>query len=147
MITVIECIKAVTELMEINFGSAEMMNKDVEKGYKRPCIYIDVENSQDEMAANGLLQQTHGFAVYYFAESINKGFLELLKMRNKFTDILRGRIMVAEDFYICPDNIIYDISGIDMALKVTFEVMTVQEIDDIDENEYIETLEVNIKKE
>jgi len=146
METIVDSVKAITQTLETVFPSAKVMNKDVEDGYKRPCMYIDVEGGSDE--PNGeYIQQTHNIAVYYFAESINKGSLELLKIRNQFTDLLRKRINVGGDFFIYAENINYDISSLDMALKVTFDIQTVQPPDDIDENDYIENLEVNIKKE
>jgi hypothetical protein len=146
METIIESIKAITETVEAAFPNANIMNKDRKKGYERPCIYIDVEGGSDDLSED-FIQQTHNIAVYYFADSINKGFLELLKIRNQFTNLLRKRINVDGDFFIHAENINYDISSLDMALKVTFDITTAQIPDDTDESEYIENLNLNIKKE
>lgn len=146
METIIDSIKAITTTLQTAFPDAQVMNKDVEKGYIRPCMYIDVEGGSDE-PAGGYIQQTHNIAVYYFAKNINTGFLELLKVRNQFTDLLKNRINVADDFFIYAENIHYDISSLDMVLKVTFDITTVQDPDGTDENEYIENLDINIKKE
>lgn len=142
MITIIDIIKAVTETMETAFPDVEVMNKDISKGYPRPCLYIDVEGGSDS-TVGAMMEQTHTLSVYYFAESIEKGFLDLLKVRNEFTTILDGRINVIEDFYIYPDNITYDISRLDMALKVSFDVQTVQDREESEED-YVEELEINM---
>lgn len=145
MVTIIEIIKAVTETLETAFPNIEVMNKDISKNYPRPCLYIDVDSGSDS-TVGALLEQTHGISVFYFAENMEKGFLDLLKVRNSFSAILHEPINVTEDFYVYPDNIVYDISRLDMALKVSFDVQTIQEEEET-ETELVETLEINIKKE
>lgn len=145
MVTIIEMIKAISTALESTFPNVEVINMDIDKEYPRPCIYITVESGSDGTVA-GLLEQTHTLGVYYFAASIEKGFLELLKARNTLSEMLRQPMNVSEDFYIQPQNVAYEINRADMALKVHFDVQTVQEPEDA-EAELIETLVINIKKE
>lgn len=145
MVTIIEIIKAVTTTLEAVFPDVEVVIMDISKGYPRACLYVDVDSGSDS-TVGGYLEQTHTLTIYYFAEEIEKGFLDLLKARNKFSEMLGEPINVVDDFYIQPNNIAYEMNHLDMALKVSFDVQTVQVPEEIDA-EIIETIEINIKKE
>lgn len=145
MVTIIEIIKAVTSTLETVFPDVEVVNMDISKGYPRACLYVDVDSGSDSIVG-GFLEQTHTLTICYFAEQIEKGFLDLLKARNRFSEMLGEPINVFDDFYIQPSNIVYEVSHLDMALKVSFEIQTVQEPEEI-EAEIIETIDINIKKE
>ena len=97
MYTIINVIKALSELIEANFPNYPVNDRDIEEGFDRPSYFIDIENTVAENITQYLIRESCELKLYFFAENNYHGFLALLQMRAQLLDLLRRPLRITND--------------------------------------------------
>lgn len=95
---------------------------------------------ESELCAVGYVQDSATIEIYCFVESLETGFLELLKTKNKLLTWLNSPIELDVGGVVTPSEVKAIISKADKALQVTFNIDLVQALPNT-EDEGLETME------
>ena len=93
MITIIDTIRAVSDLMEQIFDEAPT-SKDITQGFDRPCTYVQPTGIETERSG-GLRHDTYSLQIIRFAERSYLGYQDLLEYQIALTDALEQPISVS----------------------------------------------------
>lgn len=140
MITIIETIRGISDMIETEFGEAPT-TKDILEGFQRPGTYVtpvDLSTSKESQ----LRVDEYSIEIVRFSEYSHKGYLELLEYQAKFTELLEKPIPVTDTFYLYPENVEFELDRDDMALTVTFDLNNIQHIEDVITAPTMEELEL-----
>lgn len=145
MITIVETIRAVSDLIEQIFGEAPT-SKDITKGFDRPCTYVQPAWIETERSG-GLRHDTYRLQIIRFAERSYMGYQELLKYQGMLTDALERPIVVEEFFFLYPENVSFELRRDEMVLLCEFSVQNIQTLPEDDAGaETMETLNLRRKE-
>lgn len=144
MITIVETIRAVSDMIEQFFGEAPT-SKDITKGFDRPCTYVQPTGIETERSG-GLRHDTYSLQIIRFAERRGMGYQELLKYQGVLTDALERPIAAEEFFFLYPENVSFELRRDEMVLLCSFSVQNIQELPEDDADaEPMETLNLRRK--
>lgn len=147
MITVIDVIRGISEMIEENFGEPPT-TKDITEGFDRPCTYVqptDLSVSKESL----LKWDEMSFQIIRFATSDYAGYLELLRYQAEFSELLINPIEIDETFYIYPENVEFELRRDEMLLIVSFDINNFQVIEETEEHgssELMETLDLDLEE-
>lgn len=149
MVSLIEINKALvdrlrTALKYTPFELTPIVNYDLEEGFERPSLKVDIESDR-EFINNNYTGRTVRVNVYFFASDIKKYKIENLKIQEIIENTFLGGFKIAQNCHVYVEDIESDI--IDTVLEVSFEFNIISEkINLEDENaEYMETLHLDFK--
>lgn len=143
MITIVETIRAVSDLIEQIFGEVPT-SKDITKGYDRPCTYVQPTGIETERSG-GLRHDTYSLQIIRFAEKSYIGYQDLLKYQVALTDALENPVFVSEYFALYPENVSFELRRDEMVLLCEFSVQNIQELPEDDAG--VETMEtLNLRR-
>jgi len=145
MRTIIDVVKAVSGLIEAEFGMPPT-TKDIREGYPRPCFYVEPYQMRCGTAGD-MRDDIFGIRIFYFSKRAETGFLDLLEKQTVLRDQLDGPVPISEDFYLYPEDLDFELKREDMALITSFTVENVQLPEDTDPSEYMENLEINMRED
>ena len=145
MRTAVDIIKAVSGLIETEFG-APPATKDIREGFDRPCFFVEPNQIRHEKAGD-MSDDTTGIRIYYFSARTQTGYLDLLQKQAELQDLLDAPIQVSEDFYLFPEDAVFDIQREDMTLVAEFTVENIQLMQDTDESELMGEIEINLRED
>ena len=145
MRTIIDVIKAVSGLIETEFGMPPT-TKDIRKGFSRPCFYVEPYQIRCGNAGD-MRDDIFGIRIFYFSERAETGYLDLLEKQTVLRDILEDPIVISEDFYLYPEDLDFELQREDMALIASFTVENVQLPEDTDTSELMEELNINLRED
>ena len=145
MRTIIDVIKAVSGLIETEFGMPPT-TKDIREGIPRPCFYVEPYRIHGEKAGD-MRDDTFGIRVFYFSQRAQTGYLDLLEKQTVLRDLLDGPVPISEDFYLYPEDLDFERRREGMALVTSFTAEDVQLPEDTDTSEYMENLEINSRED
>lgn len=128
MITVIDIIRALTERLEKEFPNYPVTTRDLTEGFDRPSYYIDVEEVRSGQLTSDYVREAADLIIYYFAEDIYKGFLDLLNVKAKLQEILDEPLKVEVGCHAVFSNVNITISNTDKALICTCSTEIIQEV-------------------
>lgn len=120
MLSVMDIIKALSDLIEENFPNYPVCDVDIEENYPRPSYFIDVDNIKGENVTNNYVKETCEIQVYFFAENRYEGFIDLLNMKNKLLVILNEPLKIQYKnltAHVVFNNVSVEISKADKALR------------------------------
>lgn len=144
MITIIDTIRAVSDLIEQFFDEAPT-SKDITQGFDRPCTYVQPIGIETERSG-GLRHDTYSLQIIRFAEKSYLGYQDLLKYQIELTDALEHPIPVSESFALYPENVSFSLRRDEMVLLCEFSVQNIQELPEDDADaEPMETLNLRRK--
>lgn len=144
MITIVETIRAVSDMIEQIFSEAPT-SKDITKGYDRPCTYVQPTVIETELFG-GLRHDTYSLQIIRFAEKSYIGYQDLLKYQVALTDALENPVFVSESFALYPENVSFELRRDEMVLLCEFSVQNIQELpEDGADMETMETLNLRRK--
>lgn len=144
MVTIVETIRAVSDVLETVFGDAPT-TKDITRGFDRPCTYIQPIGIETERSG-GLRHDTYSLQIIRFAERSYMGYQDLLKYQGMLTDALERPIAVEEFFLLYPENVSFELRRDEMVLLCEFSVQNIQELPEDDADaETMETLNLRRK--
>lgn len=144
MITIIDTIRAVSDLMEEIFDEAPT-SKDITHGFDRPCTYVQPTGIETERSG-GLRHDTYSLQIIRFAERSYLGYQDLMKYQIALTDALEQPIPVSESFVLYPENVSFSLRRDEMVLLCEFSVQNIQALPEEDADaEIMETLNLRRK--
>lgn len=150
-VSAIEVIKAISD--KLRALKYPVKDVDITKEIPRPCLALEADGISDSKAAVGLDGESINLTLYYFAQRREKSYIDLLKCQKDVKQMLNGAVEIVKGFYTTVGELDFNISKSDMALIATFEVYTVQGVDEDTgiepgvEAELMEELAVNWRDE
>lgn len=145
MITLANIMKAITIEVRNTLG-VKVNDRDIEEGFDRPSFYLDVEDMQDgSIGDEGYRYDTYNLTLYFFAENIKKGFVDIINAREKVRNLLAGRIECEGGFGITFDDVEHTVNMADKTLITRFSVLAVERMPDTSTEPYMDDLNFRIK--
>lgn len=126
--------------MTKHYPQYPICDRDIDDTVDRPCSFIDIDDMESELCAVGYVQDSATIEIYCFVESLETGFLELLKIKNEMLTWLNSPIELDVGGVVTPSEVKAVISKADKALQVTFNIDLVQALPNI-EDEWLENME------
>lgn len=136
MISVIDVIRALSELIEKEYPNYPVCDYDIEEDYPRPSYFINVENVHTEWVATDYIQESSDLEITFFAENRYEGFLELLDMKNNLTKLFNEPLQITDNFYVTLLETTSEIFKQDKVLTFSFTANIVNKIER-DETDYL----------
>lgn len=149
MLSVIDVIRALSELIEEKYPKYPVCDMDIDEDYPRPCYFIDVEDVQTSWVASDYIKESSNIKIVFFAENRYEGFLNLLDMKNNLTILFDEPLYVSngkEDYYVSLLNTNSDLYKSDKVLTFDITADLIQKVNRVETNPYMEKLDVNITR-
>lgn len=146
MITTIDLIRTLTELLEKTIPDYPVVDRDVEESVERPSTVIDLREASTHKM-NVMFADRYDLEIFIFAADRHSGFLELLKIKNKLRFLLDEPIVCfeQEEFFFDLENVEYYTNKKDQVLQITCTVKTMQKDDRPDETPYADSLSFSLR--
>lgn len=149
MLTVIDVIRALSELIESKYPDYPIVDMDITEDYPRPSYFIDVDDIETSWTANDYIKESSNLKIIFFAAERYEGFLELLDMKNNLTVLFDDPLYVTnghEEYYVSLLNTASDIYKTDKVLEFTLRADLIQKVERQETEPYMEDLNVNITR-
>ncbi|MCF0154097.1 DUF6838 family protein [Megasphaera sp.] len=152
MLSVINIIKVLTETIEENFPGYPVNDRDVEENFPRPSSFIDVETVTGDNVTPEYVRETSQLVLYFFATDNYRGFLDLLKIKDKLLEILNLPLEIKDDSgnvlaHVTFDEVNVNIEKADKALTCGMTSVLIQQRNEDDDIPMMEDLDVNLHEE
>lgn len=126
--------------MTEHYPKYPICDRDIDDTVDRPCSFIDIDDMESELCAVGYVQDSATIEIYCFVDSLETGFLELLKTKNELLSWLNNPIELDVGGVVTPSDVKAVISKSDKGLQVTFNIDLIQALPDT-EDEGLENME------
>lgn len=149
MLSVIDIIRALSELIETKYPNYPVVDMDITEDYPRPSYFIDVDDIETSWVANDYIKESSNLKIIFFAAERYEGFLELLDMKNNLTVLFDDPLYVTndkEEYYVSLLNTSSDIYKADKVLEFTLRADLIQKVERKETEPYMEELNVNITR-
>lgn len=143
MITIKDVLLVINTILNANFPNIEIQATDIEEGFNRPSFFVEVENNNTSNLMTNYKDKNLSIRIYYFPSNRETYQIEIIEVEEKLEELFCQKIKINEDFYIAIDET--ESETIDRVLQFVFDLNYVQELEDTDESELIDTLDINIK--
>ena len=147
MLSVIDIIRALSELIETKYPNYPVVDIDITEDYPRPSYFIDVDDIETSWVANDYIKESSNLKIIFFAAERYEGFLELLDMKNNLTVLFDDPLYVTngqDEYYVSLLNTASDIYKADKVLEFTLRADLIQKVDRQEAEPYMEELSTNI---
>lgn len=148
MLSVIDVIRALSELIEQKYPNYPVCDMDIEEDYPRPCYFIDVEDVNTSWVATDYIKESSTLKIVFFAEDRYEGFLELLDMKNNLTVLFDDPLYITDgktEYYCQMLTTASDLYKQDKVLTFNIQADLIQKVERTEFEPYMEELETNIK--
>lgn len=148
MLSVIDVIRALSELIEQKYPNYPVCDMDIEEDYPRPCYFIDVEDVNTSWVATDYIKESSTLKIVFFAEDRYEGFLELLDMKNNLTVLFDDPLYITDgktEYYCQMLTTASDLYKQDKVLTFNIQADLIQKVERTEVEPYMEELETNIK--
>lgn len=149
MLSVIDIIRALSELIENNYPDYPVIDMDVTEDYPRPGYFIDVDDVQTSWVANDYIKESSKLNIIFFAEDRYSGFLDLLDMKNNLTMLFDEPLLVENEdtqYYVSLLETTSDLFKNDKVLTFSVTADLIQKVGRKEATDsYMENLETNIQ--
>lgn len=149
MLSVIDIIRALSELIENNYPNYPVIDMDVDEDYPRPGYFIDVDDVQTSWIANDYIKESSKLNIIFFAEDRYSGFLDLLDMKNNLTMLFDEPLLVENEdtqYYVSLLETTSDLFKTDKVLTFSVTADLIQKVERKEATDsYMENLETNIQ--
>lgn len=149
MLSVIDIIRALSELIETKYPNYPVVDMDITEDYPRPSYFIDADDIETSWVANDYIKESSNLKIIFFAAERYEGFLELLDMKNNLTVLFDDPLYVTngkEEYYVSLLNTASDIYKTDKVLEFTLRADLIQKVERKETEPYMEELNVNITR-
>lgn len=149
MLSVIDIIRALSELIEAKYPNYPVVDIDITEDYPRPSYFIDVDDIETSWVANDYIKESSNLKIIFFAAERYEGFLELLDMKNNLTVLFDDPLYVTngqDEYYVSLLNTASDIYKADKVLEFTLRADLIQKVERKEIEPYMEELNVNITR-
>lgn len=147
MLSVIDVIRALSELIETNYPNYPVVDMDVDEAYPRPSYFIDVEDVNTSWVASDYIKESSTLKIVFFAENRYEGFLELLDMKNALTIMFDDPLYITDgktDYYCQMLTTNSDLYKQDKVLTFNIQADLIQKVERKEVKPYMEELNTNI---
>lgn len=147
MLSIIDVIRALSELIESNYPNYPVNDMDVDEDFIRPSYFIDVEDVQTSWVASDYIKESSTLKIVFFAEDRYSGFLELLDMKNNLTVLFDDPLYVTDgktEYYVSLLTTDSDLYKQDKVLTFNIQADLIQKVERKEVKPYMENLETNI---
>lgn len=147
MLSVIDIIRALSELIEAKYPNYPVVDMDITEDYPRPSYFIDVDDIETSWVANDYIKESSNLKIIFFAAERYEGFLELLDMKNNLTVLFDDPLYVTngqDEYYVSLLNTASGIYKADKVLEFTLRADLIQKVERQETEPYMEELSTNI---
>lgn len=145
MLTVIDVIRALSELIEENFPNYPINDRDESEGFSRPSYIIDVNDVKTTYETATFFREEISLELAFFAEEIFTGFLELLEVKSQLQLLLSQPLEVVGGCHIVFQVEQITLSNADKVLFIALSTEMIQEIEEETDLPTIEDIEIGIE--
>lgn len=149
MLSVIDIIRALSELIESNYPNYPVIDMDVTEDYPRPGYFIDVDDVQTSWVASDYIKESSKLNIIFFAEDRYYGFLDLLDMKNNLTILFDEPLLVENEdtqYYVSLLETTSDLFKNDKVLTFSVTADLIQKVERKEATDsYMENLKTNIQ--
>lgn len=149
MLSVIDIIRGLSELISKEYPNYHICDMDIEEDYPRPSYFIDVEDVQTSWEASDYLKESSNIKIVFFAENRYEGFLDLLDMKNNLTILFNDPLLVSDgktEYYVSLLNTNSELFKSDKVLAFDITADLIQKVERVENNPNMEELSVNITR-
>ena len=149
MLSVIDTIRALSEMIEAKYPNYPVVDMDTDEDYPRPSYFIDVENIDTSFVATDYIKESSTIKIVFFTAERYEGFLELLDMKNQLLAMFDNPLYIHDDtteYYVTlhdTDSMLYKA---DKVLEFTLHADLIQKVERKEIDRYMENLDVNITR-
>ena len=140
IISVIDVIRALSELIEKEYPDYPVVDYDVEEDFPRPSYFINVENVHTEWVAVDYVQESSDLEITFFAPNRYEGFLELLDMKNNLTMLFNEPLQITDTFFVTLLETQSELFKNDKVLTFSFTANIVNKVERNETDDYMENL-------
>lgn len=147
MLSVIDVIRALSELIETKYPDYPVIDMDVTEDFPRPGYFIEVEDVETNWIANDYIRESSNLKIVFFAAERYEGFLDLLDMKNNLTVLFDDPLYVTDgktEYYVSLLNTTSDLYKTDKVLEFALRTDLIQKVERKEEKPYMEELNTNI---
>lgn len=148
MLSVIDVIRGLTELISEKYPNYPVCDMDIDEDYPRPSYFIDVEDVNTSWVASDYLKESSNIQIVFFAENRYEGFLDLLDMKNNLTVLFDEPLYISDEtseYYVSLLTTNSDLYKQDKVLTFNIQADLIQKVERVDNSPYMEELECNIE--
>jgi hypothetical protein len=143
LITIVDTIRALSDLVETLFGEAPT-TKDITEGFDRPCTYIQPVDIQSDRTET-LRHDVYAMELIRFATRSHQGWAELLHAQELLADALSRPIPISGSFSIYPQEVSFSLRREDMVLLCSFRLENIQTMETDQDKDLMETASLHRK--
>lgn len=143
MLSVVDVIRSLTELINLNYPQYKIIDYDVDEGFDRPCFFIDVEDVNTSWVATDYIKESSNIQIVFFAENRYEGFLDLLDMKNNLTVLFDEPLHISDEtseYYVSLLTTNSDLYKQDKVLTFNIQADLIQKVERVDNSPYMEEL-------
>lgn len=147
MLTVIDVIRALSELIEVQYPQFKLVDYDVDEGFEKPAFFIEPEDINTSWIASDYLKESSNLNIVFFAEDRYSGLIDLLDMKNKLTVVFDDPLYITDgktEYYVSLSTTTSDIYKSDKVLTFNIQVDLIQKVERKEVEPYMEELNTNI---
>ena len=147
MLSVIDVIKSLTELINDNYPQFKIIDYDVDEGFNKPAFFIEPEDINTSWVASDYIKESSNLKIVFFAEDRYSGFLELLDMKNNLTVLFDDPLYITDgktEYYCQMLTTDSDLYKQDKVLTFNIQADLIQKVERKETKPYMENLETNI---
>lgn len=148
MLSVIDVIRGLTELISEKYPNYPVCDMDIDEDYPRPSYFVDVEDVNTSWVATDYIKESSNIQIVFFAENRYEGFLDLLDMKNNLTVLFDEPLYISDEtseYYVSLLTTNSDLYKQDKVLTFNIQAELIQKIERVDNIPYMEQLECNIE--
>lgn len=148
MLSVIDVIRGLTELISKNYPNYPVCDMDIDEDYPRPSYFIDVEDVNTSWVATDYIKESSNIQIVFFAENRYEGFLDLLDMKNNLTVLFDEPLFISDEtseYYVSLLTTNSDLYKQDKVLTFNVQADLIQKVERVDNSPYMEELKCNIE--
>lgn len=147
MLSVIDVIRGLSELISTKYPQYPVCDMDIDEDFPRPSYFIDVEDVTTSWVATDYIKESSNIKIVFFAENRYEGFLDLLDMKNNLTVLFDNPLYISngeEEYYVSLLNTNSDLYKSDKVLTFDITADLIQKVNKVETEPNMEQLDVNI---
>lgn len=149
ILSVIDVIRGLSDLISTRYPNYPICDMDIDEDYPRPSYFIDVEDVQTSWIASDYIKESSNIKIVFFAENRYEGFLDLLDMKNNLTVLFDDPLLISDgenEYYVSLETTESDLYKSDKVLTFNIQSDLIQKVKRVENNPYMENLNVNITR-
>lgn len=127
--SVIDVIRALSNLIEKEYPNYPIVDYDVDEDYPRPCYFIETESVKTQLVAVDYIEELSDLQIVFFAEDRYEGFLDLLEMKNHLTQLFNEPLELDNGYFVSLLETTSELFKGDKVLEFSFQVSIVNQIE------------------